>query len=65
MQLLTMQGETQRITFKKGGATVGRLLDKWLSNSVIDVEEDTIKIYVAKWVFIWKAGVYIGYHKTK
>lgn len=44
---------------------MGRLLDKWLSNSVIDVEEDTIKIYVAKWVFIWKAGVYIGYHKTK
>lgn len=44
---------------------MGHLLNKLFANSEFSAEENTTKIYVSKWVFIWKNGVYVGYHKTK
>lgn len=54
----------------KGGVTVGRLLNRLFANSVASVEEnardgETVRIFVSKWVFIWKNDVFIGCHKTK
>lgn len=49
---------------------MGHLINKIFANSVCVEEEHTrdgktVKIYVSKWVLIWKNDVYIGCHKTK
>ena len=42
-----------------------RLLNKLLEKSTVSIDDETVKVWLGDYVFIWKDSVYIGYHKVK